>query len=319
MPQGNFLSGQRPLNHGLKGRDPEAVVRGRRPMARRWMAAGRFALVRQMAAFCLEIARSILQDEAVLDPARFPLRAGPSSNSTSSITADFDPVIVGLPMLSFWLAASLLSALLFKVLWNQAARRSASWPRLGFKAPLAALAIVCLIPAGALLLAEEIRPQFRRMVDSPQATSSTPEAQTAIALRRLGGHLIAYAASHGGYLPEQPYHLTTGAGEAADAGLWRAPGADHLLFTYLPPIPPRPVDQLNDWIVAWEPATSRPGRLALTADGTVLELDSGELRDRVNSQLRQLLEPDGSTSEPEPSPAPSDSNRQSDQTREPAL
>lgn len=237
---------------------------------------------------------------------RIPLRTGSFFESSGFLTADAHPLVIGLPMLSFWLATGLISALLFKTLWNRAARRSESWPRLGLKATIAALGIMCLIPVGALLLAEEIRPQFRRLFDAEPSDHITRAEDTAIALHRLGRHLAAHAEAHGGYLPEQPQHLTTGAGDAADAALWRAPGADLLLFTYLPPMPPVPVDQLDGWIVAWAPTTNRDNRLALTADGTVMEFDSHDLRDRVVSQLQQLQESvDGSFEQP---PQPPDAH-----------
>ena len=47
---------------------------------------------------------------------------------------------------------------------------------------------------------------------------------------------------------------------------------------------------LGRWIIAWEPATKRPNHLALTIDGTVLELEYLELRNRINYQIRQAIE-----------------------------
>jgi hypothetical protein len=194
-----------------------------------------------------------------------------------------------LEVLSFFLFIYLTSAFVFQRIWNSLAKDFPALPPLRYRGALGAL-IVCglfiyvvltmisgareLMTPGAWArsgIHYKIREPERDpkpWIDSARRTS----------MERLRASLWRYAQQHGGAFPANREQ------EDFPQTEWTSIDPNQLSFGYVSGLKP----DLSDAVLAYEPASFGPERLALLANGEIVKLKPSELTERVNKQIERL-------------------------------
>jgi len=166
--------------------------------------------------------------------------------------------------ISFFLFAFIVSALLFKWLWNVVAKDFPALPTLKFKH---AAALSLTLGLGMLLILtmisgirEVLTPDaWRRQGSGYKLNSPVMVEERRWHIQQLRDGLISYARGHDGRFP--PHDFV----EELPAKLWETPDPKRLRYHY------RPGADLDDAeaMIAWEPKSFGDEVFAVFADGTV--------------------------------------------------
>jgi len=191
-----------------------------------------------------------------------------------------DVASLRLQAISFFLALVLATAWLVQGLWNLSRRDHAVLPRLSYRGALGLVVILGLLLQLVLAMIAGARElmtpgawvragtTYRLQGGGPEPS---PETYLELARRRgleeLRRALWSYAGAHGGALPPHDF-----VAEIPDA-VWTTVDPSGMRYIYLG----GRVDQ-DRRLVAYEPGLFGPRRLGLYADGTVREVQAGEIR-----------------------------------------
>jgi hypothetical protein len=198
-----------------------------------------------------------------------------------------EPAKLRLEVISFFLVALLLSAVVIRWLWNGLARDFPRLPRLSHGRALglvaiwgAAFVLVLTMISGARELmtpgAWQRDGATYKLADAdappPVSREVQPSGPSEDDRRRklddLRLALWAYAATHGGTFPPTPDE------PGVPAEKWQTPHASGMRYLY---VPGRKLDPTGKLLVAYEPELFGEYRFALLADGEVKRVTTPEL------------------------------------------
>ena len=192
-----------------------------------------------------------------------------------------DSPLARLQTISFFLLVFFLSAAAIRAIWNYLQRDFSALPRLSFGRAVAGVflwgvlfVIVLTMISGAreLMTPGAWRKQGATYTladnPTPSAPSETDSTARRLHLEKLRTALWQYAAVHGGQFPG-PAELS-----AVPTELWKVPGAGGMRYLY---VTGRTAGYLPD-VLAYEPEFDTDRRLALRANGDIVEMRSADLR-----------------------------------------
>ena len=163
-----------------------------------------------------------------------------------------------LEVISFFIAAFLVCALLLRRVWNMLAKDWTWMPRMSYRRALAALLVaglLCYVVLTMISGARELMtPGAWRKSGLTYKLAGAPERQAA--LEKLGRALADYAVKNGGAFPSSMHD------PALPPELWLVPGEGLLMYTYHPGLKQGAARQ----VIAEEPRGSSDARWRLYTD-----------------------------------------------------
>lgn len=191
--------------------------------------------------------------------------------------------------ISFFLVGLLLSSWFVQLLWNNLRRDFSSLPRLGYGKALSAVILWGLLFMLVLTMISGARElmtpgawekrglTYRLPSEQPAAVPLMEwEEERRNSLDRLRLALWEHARKHDGHFPSQ----ASAAGIADD--LWLAPSPSHSRYLYVG----GSIADNRAWPLVYEPAAFGPRRLVLLTNGTIHEMDVGEILAALPSEGR---------------------------------